>query len=496
MGPMGHADPHGYYRVIGVAPRASRAAVLTLHRRRARELEAQGAARPGAAELKAALAEAYKVLSDPEARALYDTEDLTRAAPGAAPGDAPVPCVRCQTVSAQPRYLIFQQAIGRLTHVIHDRVQGVYCPRCARDVALGCSLMTWCVGWWGLPDGPLASVRAIWRNMRWGEFPVRANARLLAHQARAFAARGRAGLARALAARAAELDPEAPGAPALRSFAAEGEGEPPVLQDSWRIITPAAPLHLLPGVALAALVLVVGPFSYGGHRTQAPALPGAPVASLEARPAGAGVLAPGHAAAGGIVLRAGPGPGFPAVATLRRLEGAAVIGPAKDGWVPIRLGQITGFVPIGEVGGISGAGPLKTWCLEHRGERPETGTIVRRTATGHHALAAGNGLPGDALLKLRDAKGNTVVAVYVRAGERARVPDLPDGPFTALYATGGDWSGACETFVTDLAVYSLERGIETRPGAEDPGSDFDPALTLAGAEGGDTPADPALFAAD
>jgi len=187
---MAHADPHGYYRIVGVAPHGSRAAVLKLHRRRARELEAQGT-RPGIPELKAALAEAAGVLSDPEARALYDTEDLTRAAPGAPPTDKPVPCGRCRKVSAQPRYVIFHQAIGRLTHVVHDRVQGIYCPRCARDVGLGCSLLTWFIGWWGVPDGPVATVRAIWRNMRGGELPARANARLLAHQARAFGAQGR-----------------------------------------------------------------------------------------------------------------------------------------------------------------------------------------------------------------------------------------------------------------------------------------------------------------
>jgi len=244
-------------------------------------------------------------------------------------------------------------------------------------------------------------------------------------------------------------------------------------------------------------VLVVGPFSYGGrHGTEVAAVRGAGAPPFAGRPAGAGVLAPGHAEAGGIVLHAGPGPGFPAVATLPRLDGAEVKGPAKDGWVPIKVAGVTGFVPAGEVGGVAGGGALATWCLDHRGERPETGTILRRAGTGHHALAAGNGLPADALLKLRDAKGNTVVAVYVRAGERARVTDLPAGPFTAVYATGGDWSGPCETFVTNLEVYSLEGGIETRPGAEDPGEDFDPVLTLAGAEGGDAPADPERFAAD
>jgi len=492
MAPMGHADPHGYYRVIGVAPHASRAAVIKLYRRRLRELDAGRG--PGGTQIRAAVDEAFRVLSNPVSRALYDTEDLTRAAPGAPQRDAPVACGRCRKVSAQPRYVIFHQAIGRLTHVMHDRVQGIYCPRCARDVGLGCSLMTWFVGWWGLPNGPVAAVRAIWRNMRGGEMPPRANARLLAHQARAFADSGRPALARALAARAVELDRDGADTPALRQLADAGEGPPPVLHDPWRSLRLAAPLHLMPGVAAVAFVLVVGPFSLGGGKAPAPGTTAG--GTHVERPAGAGVLAPGHVQAGGIVLHAGPGPDFPAVGKAPRLEGAVVVGPAKNGWLPIRLGGLMGFVPAAEMEAAEGAGALETWCLEHRGERPENGAVIQRTGGGHHALSAGNGLPGDAFLKLRDAAGTTVAAIYLRAGERARVTDLPPGPFTAMYATGGDWSGACQTFVTDLKVYSLAGGIETRPGDEGPEDEFDPVLTLAGEMGGDRPADPARFAED
>jgi hypothetical protein len=492
MGPMGHADPHGHYRVIGVAPHASRAAVLKLYGRRVRELDAGGGGgRLGATEMRTALDAAFHVLSDPLARALYDTEDLTRAAPGAPPDDGPVACGRCRKVSAQPRYVIFHQAVGRLTHVVHDRIQGIYCPRCARDVGLGCSLMTWFVGWWGAPDGPVAAVRAIWRNMRGGEEPAKPNARLLAHQARAFAATGRPGLARALAVRAAELDPEGPDAVELRRLAADGEGDPPVLQDPWRSVRHAAPLHLVPGVALAALVLVAGPFSFGGGETPGPGDMAA--ADLGARPPGAGVLAPGHVAAGGIVLHAGPGAGFPPIGKVPRLDGAEVLGPAKDGWAPIRIGGITGFVPTRELEGATGAAVLRTWCLEHRGERPANGVVLHRAGSGDHALAATNGLPGDALLKLLDAGGNTVAAVYLWAGESARVTGLPPGPLAAVYATGGDWSAGCETFVTGLAVYTRAGGVEARPGA---GEGSGPVLTLAGEPGGDRPADPTLFTAD
>jgi hypothetical protein len=494
---MGHADPHGYYRVVGVAPHASRAAVTKLYARRAKELDAGYGGRVGAAEVRAALDDAYRVLSDPETRALYDTEDLTRAAPGTPAGDDPVACGRCRKVSAQPRYVIFHQVIGRLTHVFHDRVQGIYCPRCARDVGLGCSLLSWFIGWWGVPNGPVATVRAIWRNMRGGEVPPVPNARLLGHQARAFAARGKTELARALAARAVALDPEGPGAAGLRGIAADGEGAPPVLQDPWKSLSRAAPLHLVPGIALVAFVLVAGPFSFGGGgKAPAPDAHGTAAEALADRPPGAGVLAPGRALAGGIVLHAGPGVGFPTLAKVPRLEGAEVMGPPKDGWVPVRLGGLVGFVPLHELDASGPPGALKAWCLEHRGDRPETGAVIRRGATGDHALAARNRLSVDALVKLRDVDGATVASVYLRAGERTEVTGLPPGPFTAVYATGADWSGPCETFVSDLAVFEHAEGVLAHP-AGDANPDADaPVLTLAGATGGDPAADVALFAAD
>jgi len=480
---MGHADPKGYYRILNVAPFASATAVRKAYRRRSKELHPDTNQRLGAAEQFAALNEAYRVLSDPAARARYDTADLERDAPGATASDAPVPCARCRRVSAQPRYLIFHQVIGRLWRVDHDRIQGVYCPRCARDVGVGASLMTWALGWWGLPDGPWAALKAIWRNMRGGEAPPDANARLLAHQARAFMAQERPDLARALAARAAQLDPASPDAPALNALAAAGEGPPPQLRDPWTSVTRAAPVHLAPGLLIGVLVVMVQMVGGGNDnpRVRPPTGP------------------PGwHVTEEGAAMRAGPGRRYAVVATLGRFEGVS-LRPARteEGWVPVWAGDLEGFLPSAAVGTGPGSAARAAWCREAAGERPATATVLRRGARGPHGLSVANRTARDAVLKLRDADGATVLAVYVRAGDRADVADLPNGALQPVYALGSAWSLPCGTFTDGMETFTRREPADfAAPPAGDPGPAGAVTLALEGVAGGDLPVDPAVFRAD
>jgi hypothetical protein len=476
---MGHPDPKGYYRILNVHPRGTASHIRKSYLRRAKELHPDTNKRLGAAAQFAALNEAYKVLSDPLARARYDTGDLTREGPGAPPADAPATCVRCNRVSAQPRYLIFHQVVGAITHVIHDRIQGIFCPRCARDVALKASLLTWALGWWGLPDGPWASVKAIWRNMRGGEAPPQANARLLAHQALAFDAMGRTDLARALAGRAADLDPEGPAAAAMRDLAQRGGGPVPALKDPWRSLSSAAPMHLAPGILMAVAVVLVN-FAGGA---------GGPAAPLPRGPAA------WHVTEDAVPLRDGPGRRFSVVATLDRFQGVALRPVAtEDGWVPVWAGEQEGFLPSAVVAPGSGPEALAAWCRQGVGERPETGTVLVQKGHGPHDLTVVNHGGQDAVLKLKEPGGGTVVAVYVRAGAEADVAGLPEGTLQPVYAVGEDWSAPCGTFLTDLSVLTLRRPAEFISRTE--GGKLRPAdltLTLGGVDGDDVPADPEVF---
>lgn len=479
---MGHPDVKGYYRLLNVAPRATAAHIKKAYRRRAKELHPDTNKRLGAAEQFAALNEAYKVLSDPLARARYDTADLERPAPGAPPSGGPAGCSRCGRVSAQPRYLIFHQVIGALTHVVHDRIQGVYCARCARDVGIAASLLTWALGWWGLPDGPWASAKAIWRNLRGGEFPPEANARLLAHQARAFAAQGRADLARSLAARAVALDPDGPGVPSLRDLAG-GDAPLPRLKDPWRSLRHAAPVHLAPLFLLVLMVVVTGIGPRLGSGPPPPAVRGAN---------------DWHVTEDGVVLRAGPGRRFGVVGELARFQGLA-LRPVKTepGWVPVWAGPLEGFLPAALVAPGSGAEARLAWCRGGAGPRPQTGAVLLHAASGPHALTVVNQSGRDAVLKLRRPGGGTVLAVYVRAGAEADVSGLPDGALQPVYQVGEAWSAPCGAFLDapvtlsarEPAVFAAVEGARGPVPAE-------LRLTLAGPGGEDVPVGPEVFTAD
>jgi curved DNA-binding protein CbpA len=469
---MGHPDTKGYYRLLNVAPRATAAHIKKAYRRRAKDLHPDTNQRLGAAEQFAALNEAYKVLSDPIARARYDTADLDRPAPGAPPTGGPAGCSRCGRVSAQPRYLIFHQVIGALTHVVHDRIQGVYCARCARDVGIAASLLTWALGWWGLPDGPWASAKAIWSNLRGGEYPPEANARLLAHQARAFAAQGRADLARSLAMRAVELAPDAPEAPSLRDLAG-GDAPPPRLKDPWRSLRQAAPIHVAPLFLLVLLVVVTGVAPRLSSGPPPPAVRGA---------------ADWHVTEAGAALRAGPGRNAEVVGELARFQSVA-LRPVKTeaGWVPVWAGPLEGFLPSEAVAPGNGDEARLAWCRGGAGTRPESGAVLRRDASGPHALTVVNASGRDAVLKLRRPGGGTVLAVYVRAGGEASLSGLPDGPLQPVYQVGESWSTPCGAFL-DAPVTLTAR--------EPAAFAADLRLTLAGPGGADVPVGPEVFTAD
>lgn len=250
---MSHSDPDGYYRLLGVAPHASAFGIHRAWTRRTGALDPAHNRKMGARIQADALAEAGRVLSDPEARARYDVNGLIQGA-----GAAPLTCGRCHQLSAQLRYVVFEQVIGLGIRAFQDRVQGVYCPRCARDIGIVASLVTWGIGWWGLPNGPVATVRAIWKNATGGSLPKAANAALLGHQAGALEKAGKIDLARAIAVNALAYEPEEKTAARLQKLVEEGEGNVPTLKKVWRPSGMVVMVHLGPLWLLLVVLLLSG----------------------------------------------------------------------------------------------------------------------------------------------------------------------------------------------------------------------------------------------
>lgn len=98
-------------------------------------------------------------------------------------------------------------------------------------------------------------------------------------------------------------------------------------------------------------------------------------------------------------------------------------------------------------------------CLHFAGPPPRAGQVLVHRATGPARLAVENRDDRPAVLKLRDAGGATIVAIYVGARGRADLTDLPIGPLGAEYAQGDLWSAPCSRFAAGMRAQALARPL-------------------------------------
>jgi hypothetical protein len=206
---MSAKDPKGYYAILGVSPSASAADIKAAFRRRAMELHPDRNKSSSSTRDFQRLHEAYTVLSDPAARAQYDALSVEVPKPREKREQEktpePIVCSACGKVTAQPRYVIYYEIKSFILVTSRNPVQGIFCRACAEKKSLRASAVTWLLGWWGFPWGPIYSLHAILINLFGGKRPYLVNARLAAYQAWVFAVYGKLELARAIAMDALDL---------------------------------------------------------------------------------------------------------------------------------------------------------------------------------------------------------------------------------------------------------------------------------------------------
>lgn len=202
---MSTKDPRGYYAVLGVSPNSDAGEIKAAFRRKAMELHPDRNNSPDATSQFQLLYEAYSILSDSASRAQYDTMSIetgpraSTASEAAEETPEPIVCSCCGKVTAQPRYAIFSEVKSFIFMTTRSAIQGIFCSSCAEKKAFKASAVTWILGWWGFPWGPIYSIHAIFTNMVGGKQPTDINARLAAHQAWVFAILGKPDIARAIA---------------------------------------------------------------------------------------------------------------------------------------------------------------------------------------------------------------------------------------------------------------------------------------------------------
>jgi hypothetical protein len=183
---MDKKDPLGYYTLLGLTTTASASQIKSAFRQKAKKLHPDQNSSRNSVHQFQQLNEAYQVLSNPDARARYDTLyaqvpqlkssyqhiDLT-----------PITCSYCKKITAQPRYVIFYRVISFIVVTVRTPIAGIFCSKCAERKAFQATIVTWLMGWWGLPWGLAYSITTICNNLVGGSKPHDLNVRLLIYQA-------------------------------------------------------------------------------------------------------------------------------------------------------------------------------------------------------------------------------------------------------------------------------------------------------------------------
>jgi DnaJ domain len=439
-----HRDFKSYYRVLGVPAGASGEELKRAYRKLAKDLHPDRHSDDPTATAKfQSLNEAYAVLSNPSTRARYDAACMV-AETASSPRQAidPLPCSSCGAVSAQPRYIIFWYVISLIFVTSRRTMQGVFCPSCAAKTAVRASTISWLLGWWGFPWGPIWTIGALYRNMLNSTQPADVNGQILGHQALYFWNKGNPNLA------AATID-QALGfkvAPTLRErLLGLKDTLPPLpkarLIDRWKLVRGwGFWVQLAPALAVVVFVTWV---NWGDIEVA--------TAKHKDVEAAAARRALAHAADMKTSVFAEPDSAARVLATVRPFEDFNVlVGRGTERYERVITGRgVVGYISKGSILDGGGTADLTHKCFPFGPVQLTNGMIFRQTSHGPHVLKTTNGLSSDAVVKLRDMTGHTVLSFYVKSGSQASINNVSEGQFTIEFGTGYDFSKDCGYFLRD-----------------------------------------------
>ncbi len=283
-------------------------------------------------------------------------------------------------------------------------IQGIFCSGCAEKQVLRATVVTWLLGWWGFPWGPIYSVHALFRNLLGGIQPRDVNARLAAHQAWVFARLGKRDLARAVATDALGLaertERDDKGLELRRSLhallvALDDGSRVRQLREGWAVFNRSG---LIQAALLLAVVALLGFAAYGPSMEQtvttAPAMPPSqPLSPPLSRPVSPAPTTP-----------LPPGPSFS-----EPVQPLPANGTSRRYWTRSEGEQLA---------------PLK--------------------------IATAGGSPNYFIKVVDWERGTPILTVFIRSGQTVNV-NVPLGSYRLKYASGTEWYGQKHLFGPDTA---------------------------------------------
>lgn len=483
-------DPLGYYAILGIAPSATHDAVKLAWRKRATDLHPDVNPNRDDSAFKA-LGQAYEVLGNPDRRQAYDgmavrfaAEQKNRTSQSGGVGNtgkskfAPSQsqsievqcCERCGKVSAHLCLYVIPYTISPILLTMKRAYVGAWCPRCAGLKLFQAGLITWLLGWWGLPWGPIYSFGCLIDIWRGGERPREANAVLQGRQALAFFIRGQKDLAANLLATAQSQAQNAELKQWLAAMAKE-IGPPkrrlrPTARWSVARMATFAPLIVLAIFVAPAIAGINWKQTFSELNRPTSSTPiisrnnnsSTSNARAQIEPINKAVeietiyvpryeVMPKR-----LNLRAGPST---ADSILRSVAAGQTLIDAMlgvhDDWIGVFLpGEDRIYYVHSDF--LKILPPLvlqiRNGCIID--DRPTTG-LIRAELTGRNEFKVDNGTDEDAVVKLKENSQDIFVA-YVRAGDHGSFNNVPDGYVQIVFAFGNDWSSACDKFTDRMSA--------------------------------------------
>jgi len=177
-----------HYTLLGVARSAAAKEIKAAYRRLIAQYHPDLNPDPKASDITARLNEAYAVLSDEDKRRLYDADldpdgvlqTAAQSTWNAAAG--PFPRTHCQNCGRQDSTLRISQFFYSLSFLFFTRsraTKGVWCETCRVVESAKWTFLSGFAGWWGIPWGPLRTMRDLAVNSRGGKQSARGNSALL-----------------------------------------------------------------------------------------------------------------------------------------------------------------------------------------------------------------------------------------------------------------------------------------------------------------------------